>query len=59
MAAAVIAVRNARRNRPAVPSKDVSDARRRQAQAQREFWAQIERENKIKAIIKKYDKEVR
>jgi hypothetical protein len=59
MAAAVIAVRNARNRRAAGPSRDVSESRRKQAEQQREFWAQLEKERKIASIMKKYDKEVR
>jgi Ca2+-binding EF-hand superfamily protein len=57
MAAAVIAVRNARNRRNATPSKDVSKKRAEAAAQQRKFWEELERENKIVKIIKKYDKE--
>ena len=57
MAAAFVAVRNARNRRNIAPSSEVAERRRKQAEEQRAFWAEIEKQNKIKAIIKKYDKE--
>ena len=57
MAAAFVAVRNARNRRNIAPSSEVAERRRKQAEEQRAFWAEIEKQNKIKAIIKKYDKQ--
>lgn len=57
MAAAVIAVRNARNRRNAAPSKEVSRRRAEAAAEQRRFWEELERQNKISKIITKYDKE--
>lgn len=35
----------------------MAERRRKEAERQREFWAQLERDQKISKIIKKYDKE--
>ena len=56
-AAAIVAVRNARNRKNIAPSADVAERRHKQAEEQRAFWAEIEKQNKIKAIIKKYDKQ--
>ena len=56
MAAAYIAVRNARARKNMVPSKEAAAKRRAQAEKHQNFWAELERQNKIAAIIKKYDK---
>ena len=57
MAAAVIAIRNARGrgHRNQGPSVEVAKKRQQAAQEQREFWARIEKENKLSAIVKKCD----
>ena len=38
-------------------SYQLAERRRQEAQRQRDFWAQIEKEQKIAKIMKKYDKE--